>query len=233
MRHADKSLTKAQLIDIIGRKLHSLNIQEPIRLRTVHKKKINVKSFNVNSNSNNLMTNIKRENGNNNSNSNSNRNIKRENGNNNNSNSNRTNNNYNSNTRTENNNVNRGGNIFRKANKPNFLKNNSNRISPYREVKGIERGRVKNMFSSLFSGGFKIKSQNEVNSMSANKRKFYLQKPEKLYVQLRNEGYIGNESFKDWHKRFKKASKEHVGQINRGDYKEISLSINILIGIFF
>ena len=39
-RHADKSLTKAQLVDIIGRKLHSLNIHEPIRLRTVHKKKI-------------------------------------------------------------------------------------------------------------------------------------------------------------------------------------------------
>ena len=219
-RHADKSLTKAQLIDIIGRKLHSLNIHEPIRLRTVHKKKINVKPFNINSNSNsnsnNLMTNIKRENGINNSNSN--RNITRENGINN-SNSNRTNSNY---TRNENNrNNNRGGNMFRKVNKPNFLKNNSNTKSPYREVKGIERGRVKNMFSSLFSGGFKLKSQNEVNAMSANKRKFYLQKPEKLYTQLRNEGYIGNESFKDWHKRFKKASKEHVGQINRGDYTEL------------
>jgi len=215
-RHADKSLTKAQLVDIIGRKLHSLNIHEPIRLRTVHKKKINVKPFNINSNSNNLMTNIKRENGINNSNSN--RNITRENGINN-SNSNRTNSNY---TRNENNrNNNRGGNMFRKANKPNFLKNNSNTKTPYREVKGIERGRVKNMFSSLFSGGFKLKSQNEVNSMSANKRKFYLQKPEKLYTQLRNEGYIGNESFKDWHKRFKKAAKEHVGQINRGDYKDL------------
>ena len=38
---------------------------------------------------------------------------------------------------------------------------------------------------------------------------------------MRNEGYIGNESFKDWHKRFKKAAKEHVGQINRGDYKDL------------
>ena len=215
-RHADKSLTKAQLVDIIGRKLHSLNIHEPIRLRTVHKKKINVKPFNINSNSNNLMTNIKRENGINNSNSN--RNITRENGINN-SNSNRTNSNYRGNENNRNNN--RGGNMFRKANKPNFLKNNSNTKTPYREVKGIERGRVKNMFSSLFSGGFKLKSQNEVNSMSANKRKFYLQKPEKLYTQLRNEGYIGNESFKDWHKRFKKAAKEHVGQINRGDYKDL------------
>ena len=219
-RHADKSLTKAQLVDIISRKLHSLNIHEPIRLRTVHKKKINVKPFNINSNSNsnsnNLMTNIKRENGINNSNSN--RNITRENGINN-SNSNRTNSNYTGNENNRNNN--RGGNMFRKANKPNFLKNNSNTKTPYREVKGIERGRVKNMFSSLFSGGFKLKSQNEVNSMSANKRKFYLQKPEKLYTQLRNEGYIGNESFKDWHKRFKKAAKEHVGQINRGDYKDL------------
>ena len=33
-RHADKKLTKAQLIGIIGRRLHATNIHEPIRLRT-------------------------------------------------------------------------------------------------------------------------------------------------------------------------------------------------------
>ena len=226
-RHADKSLTKAQLISIIGRKLHSLNIHEPIRLRTVHKKKINVKPFNVNSNSNNLMSNIKRENGNNNSNrtvnymGNRNNNSNRTNGNyknNNTGNGNRTNGNRNN---GNNRNNNRGRNMFSKAKKPNFLKNNSNTRSPYREAKGAERGRVKNMFSSFFSGGFRLKSENEINAMAANKRKFYLQKPEKLYTQLRNEGYIGNESFRDWHKRFKKAAKEHVGKINRGDYKDL------------
>ena len=36
-RHADKQLTKAQLIAIIGRRLHSMNIHEPIKLRTVQK----------------------------------------------------------------------------------------------------------------------------------------------------------------------------------------------------
>ena len=226
-RHADKSLTKAQLISIIGRKLHSLNVHEPIRLRTVHKKKINVKPFNVNSNSNNLMSNIKRENGNNNSNrtvnymGNRNNNSNRTNGNyknNNTGNGNRTNGNRNNGNSRNNN---RERNMFSKAKKPNFLKNNSNTRTPYREAKGAERGRVKNMFSSFFSGGFRLKSENEVNAMAANKRKFYLQKPEKLYTQLRNEGYIGNESFRDWHKRFKKAAKEHVGKINRGDYKDL------------
>ena len=221
-RHADKSLTKAQLISIIGRKLHSLNVHEPIRLRTVHKKKINVKPFNVNSNSNNLMSNIKRENGNNNSNRTVNYMGNR------NNNSNRTNGNYKNNNTVNGNrnngnnrNNNRGRNMFSKAKKPNFLKNNSNTRTPYREAKGAERGRVKNMFSSFFSGGFRLKSENEINAMAANKRKFYLQKPEKLYTQLRNEGYIGNESFRDWHKRFKKAAKEHVGKINRGDYKDL------------
>ena len=37
-RHADKKLTKAQLIGIIGRRLHATNIHEPIRLRQVQKK---------------------------------------------------------------------------------------------------------------------------------------------------------------------------------------------------
>ena len=48
-RHADSRLTKAQLVNIIGHRLHGLNIHEPIRLRIVPKKKTE-KSYTTNSN---------------------------------------------------------------------------------------------------------------------------------------------------------------------------------------
>ena len=65
-RHADKQLTKAQLIAIIGRRLHSMNIHEPIKLRTVQKRVLSspivnndVKAYNNNAMNNAIsMTNI-------------------------------------------------------------------------------------------------------------------------------------------------------------------------------
>merc|ERR1711966_410551 len=55
VRHADKKLTKQQLTDIIGRRLHSMNIHEPIKLRSVQKKQIEKNAFNNNVNlANNL-----------------------------------------------------------------------------------------------------------------------------------------------------------------------------------
>ena len=39
-RHADTKLTKAQLIGIIGRRLHSMNILEPIKLKSLQAKKV-------------------------------------------------------------------------------------------------------------------------------------------------------------------------------------------------
>merc|ERR1712216_365020 len=50
VRHADKKLTKQQLTDIIGRRLHSMNIHEPIKLRSVQKKQIEKNAFNNNVN---------------------------------------------------------------------------------------------------------------------------------------------------------------------------------------
>ena len=43
-------ITKQQLIDIIGRRLHSMNVHEPIKLRTVQKKQIEKIAFNNNAN---------------------------------------------------------------------------------------------------------------------------------------------------------------------------------------
>jgi hypothetical protein len=58
VRHADKRLTKQQLTDIIGRRLHSMNIHEPIKLRSVQKKQIEKNTFNNNTNlANNLNVN--------------------------------------------------------------------------------------------------------------------------------------------------------------------------------
>ena len=50
-RHADNKLTKQELIGIIGRRLHSMNILEPVKLRSLQSKKI--KKFNVNTSTNN------------------------------------------------------------------------------------------------------------------------------------------------------------------------------------
>ena len=49
-RYADKKLTKTQLIDIIGRRLHSMNVREPIKLRSVQIKHIEKYSMNENVN---------------------------------------------------------------------------------------------------------------------------------------------------------------------------------------
>ena len=51
-RYADKKLTKAQLIDIIGRRLHSMNVHEPIKLRSVQIKHIEKYGMNENVNVN-------------------------------------------------------------------------------------------------------------------------------------------------------------------------------------
>ena len=50
-RHADTKLTKQELIGIISRRLHSMNILEPVKLRSLQSKKI--KKFNVNTSTNN------------------------------------------------------------------------------------------------------------------------------------------------------------------------------------
>lgn len=50
VRYANKKITKQQLIDIIGRRLHSMNVHEPIKLRSIQKKQIEKIAFNNNAN---------------------------------------------------------------------------------------------------------------------------------------------------------------------------------------
>src|SRR6056300_1419252 len=150
VRYADKKLSKRQLTDIIGRRLHSMNVHEPIKLRSVQKKQIEKNAFN-NSNTNtfqnnlnvnaNVNSNVNRINGNiNRINGNINRingNVNRINGNANriNGNANRINTNanrINGNANRINSNVNRintnsNSNKFKKNNKPRFLNKQNNR----------------------------------------------------------------------------------------------------------
>src|SRR6056300_1471306 len=129
IRYADKKLSKRQLTDIIGRRLHSMIVHEPIKLRSVQKKQIEKNAFN-NSNTNTFQNNL-------NVNANVNSNVNRINGNINriNGNINRINGNVNrinGNANRINSNVNRintnsNSNKFKKNNKPRFLNKQNNR----------------------------------------------------------------------------------------------------------
>ena len=105
VRHADKKLTKQQLTDIIGRRLHSMNVHEPVKLRSVQTKQIDKNAFNNNVN---LVNNLNVNRPNNNLN-----------------NGNRLNNNLN-NVNRLNNNLN---NVNRVNNSVNRVNNNVNRVN--------------------------------------------------------------------------------------------------------
>ena len=116
VRHADKKLTKQQLTDIIGRRLHSMNVHEPVKLRSVQTKQIEKNAFNNNVNLvNNL--NVNRPNNNLNNGNRLNNNL---------NNVNRLNNNLNNGTRL-NNNLNNGTRLNNNLNNGTRLSNNLNR----------------------------------------------------------------------------------------------------------
>jgi len=138
VRYADKKLTKQQLTDIIGRRLHSMNVHEPVKLRSVQKKQIEKNAFNNNVNLvNNLNVNRVTNNVNNvnngtrlNNNLNNGNNLNKGNNgtrlNNNLNNGTRLNNNLNNGTRL-NNNLNNGARLNNNLNKGTRLNNNLNR----------------------------------------------------------------------------------------------------------
>ena len=117
VRHADKRLTKQQLTDIIGRRLHSMNVHEPVKLRSVQTKQIEKNAFNNNVN---LVNNLNVNRLNNNLNNGT-----------------RLNNNLNNGTRLKNNlnNLNRlNNNVNRVNNGVNRVNNNLNRINKVNRV---------------------------------------------------------------------------------------------------
>ena len=139
VRHADKKLTKQQLTDIIGRRLHSMNIHEPVKLRSVQTKQIEKNAFNNNVNLvNNL--NVNRPNNNLNNGNRLNNNL---------NNVNRLNNNLN-NVNRVNNGVNRVNNSVNRVNKVN---NSANRMNRVNTVNNLNSKIKKNEKPPFLNGG--------------------------------------------------------------------------------
>ena len=200
-RHADPTLTKRQLVDIIGRRLRGLNINEPIRLRTIPKRKMETNYGNVNSNST--------LNYNNNANGNVNVNINR----------NATNNTGVRNIINNNNNSNNSNNtpikIKFKPAKLLFKKSNSNdeRTGIYSSTKMVNRGRERlpsNLFNKYFnrrSTSNRVLSSNKLAARDAEKVIFYSNNPENAYKKLAAQGKI-NEPFSTFKKKYDSEKKK-------------------------
>jgi hypothetical protein len=198
-RHADPALTKRQLVDIIGRRLRGLNINEPIRLRTIPKRKMETIYDNINSNSTLNYNNNAIKNGNVNGNVNVNVNVNR------NRNRNATNNigvrnNTNNNTPIK---------IKFKPSKLLFKKSNSNgeRTGIYSSTKMVNRGRERlpsNLFNKYFnrrSTSNRVLSSNKLAARDAEKVIFYSNNPENAYKKLAAQGKI-NEPFSTFKKKY-------------------------------
>jgi len=194
-RHSDPTLTKRQLVDIIGRRLRGLNINEPIRLRTIPKRKTETNYGNVNSNSTlNYNNNV-----------NGNVNVNR-------------NRNATNNTGVRNNNNNSNNTpkqIKFKPSKLIFKKSNSNdgRADIYSATKMVNRGRERlpsNLFNKYFnrrSTSNRVLSSNKLAARDAEKVIFYSNKPENAYKKLVTQGKI-NEPFNTFKKKYDSEKKK-------------------------
>ena len=204
-RHADKKLTKAQLIGIIGRRLHALNIHEPIRLRQVQKKIVskNVNSYNFNNNAGISSTPFKSEN-NLNNNGNVGKTIIKE--------EEESGSNNNGGVLKSNNNGSRGEGGLKIRGAKNPFRNNNKRPSLFTAAKAVERGQnqgKRNLFSKLFGEERPISSSNSKAARESNKIKFYSNSSEDAYKKLRAKGQI-NETYKDFRKRFLKEKEDFL-----------------------
>ena len=209
-RHADKKLTKAQLIGIIGRRLHATNIHEPIRLRQVQKKIVskNVNSYNFNNNAGISSTPFKSENNSYNNGNVGNKIIKEESGNNNNTGVITSNNNGG----ILKNNKNESGGGLKIPGARNPLRNYNKRPSLFTAAKAVERGQdqsKRNLFEKIFGQERPISSSNSKAARESNKIKFYSNSSEDAYKKLRARGQI-NETYKDFRKRFLKEKEDFL-----------------------
>ena len=206
-RHADPKLTKAQLVDIIGKRLKGLNIHEPIRLRTVPKKKTETSFSNLNSNNTLSYNNNINRNGNINENRNGNVNV----------NGNRNGNvNRNRNRNEEENNTNSSTTPkkikFKSAKLP--VKSSSNRETGiYSATKMVNRGRERvpgNLFNRYFNGrktSDRVLSSNQLAAREAEKVVFFSNTAENAYKKLVAQGKI-NESFNKFKDKYNSEKKK-------------------------
>ena len=199
-RHADSRLTKAQLVNIIGHRLHGLNIHEPIRLRIIPKKKTE-KSYTTNSNTTFNYNGNGNENGN--VNRNENMNVNR-------------NENTNVNRNENSNNISNKKLSFKAARVP--FKQNTNNYKPgiFTKSKVINeettRQRKRN-YNSMYDRYFprnknRIISSNELASRETEKTRFYSNTPENAYKKLTSQGKI-NESYNNFKPKYEKEKKKY------------------------
>ena len=207
-RHADTKLTKAQLIDIIGRRLHSMNILEPIKLRSLQAKKV----MKFNSNNVPFGNNVNRINT-------GNRTFK--NGNNNNQ-----KNGLERPTRSGNNNNNQKTGLERptRSSKEN---NNKNESNIYNDSKLVNRGKISlyEKYHGRNQGGSTTLSNSELAAYKADRRKFYLNTPENAYTKLRAQGKIET-GFTEFKKLFQKGKDKYVGNVNTNTASQLENNDN-------
>jgi len=226
-RHADTKLTKAQLIDIIGRRLHSMNILEPIKLKSLQAKKVTK----INSNNVPFGNNVNRINT-------GNRTFK--NGNNNNQktglerptlsgNNNQQKTNLERPTPSGNNNQKTGIERPTRSGKEN---NNKNESNIYNDSKLVNRGKISlyEKYHGRNRGGSTTLSNSELAAYKADRRKFYLNTPENAYTKLRAQGKIET-GFTEFKKLFQKGKDKYVGNVNTNTASQLENNDNNNSGI--
>jgi len=219
-RHADTKLTKTQLIGIIGRRLHSMNILEPVKLKSLQAKKvtrinsnnvpfgnnvnrINTGNRNLKQGNNNQKTGIERPtlSGNNNQKTG----IKRP-------------------TLSGNNNKKTG--IERPTRSGTENNNNKNESNIYNDSKLVNKGKISlyEKYHRKNSGNATL-SNSELAAYKADRRKFYLNTPENAYTKLRAQGKVET-GFTEFKKLFQKGKDKYTGNVNTGKANELENNNN-------
>ena len=204
-RHADTKLTKTQLIGIIGRRLHSMNILEPVKLKSLQAKKVT----RINSNNVPFGNNVNRINT-------GNRNLKQG------------NNNQKTGierpTLSGNNNKKTG--IERPTRSGTENNNNKNESNIYNDSKLVNKGKISlyEKYHRKNSGNATL-SNSELAAYKADRRKFYLNTPENAYTKLRAQGKVET-GFTEFKKLFQKGKDKYTGNVNTGKANELENNNN-------
>jgi len=227
-RHADKKLTKAQLIGIIGRRLHALKVYEPIKFHSTQKTKIireSINSVDNQRNENNVNRGGRRNNNERNEN-NVNRGGRRNNNERNENNVNRDGR-RNNNERNENN-VNRDGRRNNNERNENNVNNERNENRPPKFSKkrpfflkrtsgpyvNVEKNAMKTQFNKLNRALFGEKTNDEQDEFErlSKIRRVVRRGKEKFKEQIEKDGYsnLTNREFDKYWEYLMKISKKRI-----------------------
>ena len=209
-RHADTKLTKQELIGIIGRRLHSMNILEPVKLRSLQSKKI--MKFNVNTSTNNNVpfgNDVNRIN---------NVSVRRENNN---------RNTQNVSVKRENNTQNTQNGITRPT-REKQENNTRSKTNIYNNSKLVNKGQISlyEKYHGKSGRGSTTLSNSELAAYKADRRKFYQNEPENAYTKLRAQGKI-EIGYTDFKRLFRRGKEKYVGNVTEGNATEIEGNDNV------